>query len=189
MAVYKRKGTNKTEYWYVEISLPSGRKLKRSVGQVGQVTKTIARQYTHELMKEINLQYLHILDSYIPTLQEFSIEYINYARDVKQKRSWQRDEQLLQPLLKLYRTKKLSEITVKDIEDFKFKRLQEVSPATVNRSLSVLRQLFNLAKKWNKFFGENPVSIAGLLEENNQVERILTPEEEGKLIQTSINYL
>jgi len=126
MAVYKRKGTNKTEYWYVEISLPGGRKLKRSVGKVGQVTKTIARQYEHDLKKEIKLGRLDILESYIPTLQEFGIEYINYARDVEQKRSWQRDEQLLQPLLKLYRTKKLSEITVKDIEDFKLKRLQEV---------------------------------------------------------------
>jgi integrase len=189
MAVYKRKGTNKTEYWYVEISLPGGRKLKRSVGKVGQVTKTIARQYEHDLKKEIKLGRLDILESYIPTLQEFSIEYINHARDIKQKRSWNRDEQLLQPLLKLYKSKKLSEITTKDIEDFKLKRLKEVSAATVNRSLSVLRHLFNLAKRWKKFFGDNPVSIVGLLEENNQVERILTPKEEKTLIEASISYL
>jgi len=47
MAIYKRKSRNKegkvTEYWYVEISLPGGRKLKRSVGKVGQVTKAVAR--------------------------------------------------------------------------------------------------------------------------------------------------
>lgn len=189
MAVYKRKGTNKTEYWYVELFLPGGRKLKRSVGKVGQVTKTIARQYEHDLKKQIKLGHLDILESYIPTLQEFSDEYIKHARDVKQKRSWQRDEQLLQPLLKLYRSKKLSEITTKDIEDFKLKRLKEVSAATVNRALSVLRHLFNLAKRWKKFFGDNPVSIVGLLEENNQVERILTPKEEKTLIEASISYL
>jgi len=189
MAIYKRKGTNNNEYWYVEISLPGGRKLKRSVGKVGQVTKTIARQYEHDLKKEIKLGRLDILESYIPTLQEFSDDYINHARDVKQKRSWQRDVQLLQPLLKLYRNKKLSDITTKDIEDFKLSRLQEVSPATVNRSLSVLRHLFNLAKRWKKFFGDNPVSIVGLLEENNQIERILTPNEEKTLIEVSISYL
>jgi len=189
MAVYKRKGTNNTEYWYLEVSLPGGRKLKRSVGKVGQVTKTIARQYEHDLKKEIKLGRLDILESYIPTLQEFSIEYINHARDVKQKRSWQRDEQLLQPLLKLYKSKKLSDITTKDIEDFKLSRLQQVRPATVNRSLAVLRHLLNMAKRWKKFFGDNPVSIVGLLEENNQIERILTPEEEKTLIEASISYL
>ena len=189
MAIYKRKGTNKTEYWYVEISLPGGRKLKRSVGKVGEVTKTIARQYEHVLKKEVKLGRLNILESYIPTLQEFSDEYIKHVRDIKQKRSWQRDVQLLHPLLKLYRNKKLSDITTKDIEDFKLSRLQEVSPATVNRSLSVLRHLFNLAKRWKKFFGDNPVSIVGLLEENNQIERILTPNEEKTLIEVSISYL
>jgi len=132
---------------------------------------------------------LDILESYIPTLQEFSTEYINHARDVKQKRSWKRDAQLLQPLLKLYKSKKLSDITTKDIEDFKLSRLQQVRPATVNRSLAVLRHLLNMAKRWKKFFGDNPVSIVGLLEENNQIERILTPEEEKTLIEASISYL
>ena len=67
--------------------------------------------------------------------------------------------------------------------------MKEVSPSTVNRSLSVLRHLFNLAKRWKKFFGENPVSVAGLLEENSLMERILSPEEQKRLIESSISYL
>jgi len=65
----------------------------------------------------------------------------------------------------------------------------QVSPATVNRSFSVLRHLFNLAKRWKKFYGDNPVSIVGMLEKHNQVERILTLDEENRLLNESISYL
>ncbi len=64
-------------------------------------------------------------------------------------------------------------------------RLTEVAPATVNRELEVLRHLFNLAERWDKFFEKNPVSQAKLIPLNNQMERILTPEEEEKLIKAS----
>ncbi|MGE5443321.1 MAG: site-specific integrase [Ignavibacteriales bacterium] len=43
----------------------------------------------------------------------------------------------------------------------------------------------NLAERWKKFFGKNPVSQAGLLILNNQVERILSPEEEERLLACS----
>lgn len=49
--------------------------------------------------------------------------------------------------------------------------------------------MLNLAKRWKRFFGENPVSVVGMLEENNQIERILTWEEEKKLIDSAIPYL
>lgn len=85
--------------------------------------------------------------------------------------------------------RKLSEITPKDVDDYKESRLDEVSPATVNRELEVLRHLFKLAERWKKFFGKNPVSQAGLLPLNNQVERILTPVEEERLLASSSPHL
>lgn len=193
MAIFKRKVTSKsgkvTEYWYVELNLPGGRKLKRSVGKAGQITKTVARQHENDLKKKLRLGQLDMLQAEIPTLNEIKDDYLIYVRDVKKKRSWTRDAELLKPLAKKFGAKKLSDISTKDIEDFKLSRVKEVSPATVNRSLSVLRHLFNLAKRWKKFFGENPVSIAGLLEENNLIERILAPEEQERLIEASISYL
>ncbi len=47
----------------------------------------------------------------------------------------------------LFGNKKLSEIAANDLEDFKLIRLREVKPATVNRSLLVLRHLLNLFKE------------------------------------------
>jgi hypothetical protein len=178
MSVYKRRVKSSkgkiTEYWYVEVHKPDGGTIKRSMGKAGQVTKAVARQYEADLKKKIRLGQLDMVKAEIPTLNDIKGEYIKYVRDVKQKRSWQRDEELLRPLCKLLGNKRLSDISTKDLEEFKLVRLKEVSPATVNRSLSVLRHLFNLAKRWNKFYGDNPISIVGLLEEHNKVERILT---------------
>jgi len=193
LAVTKRKIPNKSgkksEYWYVEVSIPGGRKIKKSVGKVGQITKAVAREYEQEIKKKIKLGQLGVLQLDIPTLTDFSKEYLNYKRDVDKKRSWKRDEELLVPLNKLLGHKRLSDIKVKDIEEFKIHRLKEVKSSTVNRSLSVLKHLFNLAKKWEKFYGDNPVSTAGLLEENNLIQRILTPKEEESLLHNSAPHL
>ena len=193
MSVYKRPITSKnrkiTEYWYVEVPKPGGGKFKRSIGKVGLVTKSVARQVENEIKKKIKLGQFDMIQADIPTLNEIKDEYLTYVRDVKKKRSWKRDEELLRPLSKLFGNKRLSDISTKDLEDFKLIRLNEVSPATVNRSLSVLRHLFNLAKRWKKFYGDNPVSIVGMLEEHNQVERILSAEEQSRLLDSSIGYL
>ncbi len=86
--------------------------------------------------------------------------------------------------------RKLSEITVGDIDTYKSRRLNEgAKPATLNRELSLIRHLFNLARKWHRSFGENPVSQSGLLSASNLVERILTSEEEERLLSASPKYL
>jgi len=108
---------------------------------------------------------------------------------VKQKRSWKKDQEHLKRFNQVFGEKKLSNITTKDIDDHKQNRLEKVKPATVNRELEVLRHLFYLAKRWKKFFGENPVSESGLLKVSNQIERILTYDEEELLLCNSAVHL
>jgi integrase len=178
----------KYPFWYIRYAVNAIIKWE-SVGEVGMMTKTVAQRKLEERRRQIRLGQLDMIEAQIPTLSEFVPEYIAHMRDVKQKRSWKRDKELLEPLCELFGNKKLSNITAKDLEDFRLVRPQEVKPATVNRSLSVLRTMLNLAKRWKKFFGENPVSIVGMPEENNQIERILTREEEKRLIDEAISYL
>ncbi len=170
----KSKNGKVTEYYYVEVSRPGGGKIKRSVGKVGIATKAMAREMETELKKKIRKKQLGMEEIDVPILNDIKNEYLQYVRDVKKKRSWKRDEELLRPLCELLGNKLLSDISIKDLEEFKLIRLKKVSPATVNRSLSVLRHLYNLAKRWNKFYGDNPASIVGMLEERNQIERILS---------------
>ncbi|MCH7951010.1 MAG: tyrosine-type recombinase/integrase [Candidatus Dadabacteria bacterium] len=192
MGVFKRwhehKDGTKTPYWYYRL-WHNGREIKRSVGEAGIVTKTQAKRVMEETKRRLRLGKFDIFDARIPTLGEFAEEYNKYVRDVKKKRSWSRDRELLSNLCKYFGDKRLSEITPKDIEDYKRMRLKEVKPATINRALSCLKHLFNLAKRWKKYFGDNPVSQVEFFEENNKLERVLTLEEEEKLLACSAPHL
>jgi len=184
----KSKDGVKTPYWYIRYAMNGNMKWE-SVGKVGVVTKDVARARLEERKRQVRLGQLDMIGAKIPTLSNFSDAYIKYQKDVKKKRSWKRDVLSLKYLKSFFGTKKLSEITPKDIDDYKESRIVDVAPATVNRELEVLRHLFNIADRWKKFFGKNPVSQAGLFTLNNQVERILTPEEELRLFNYCNPYL
>jgi integrase len=70
------------------------------------------------------------------------------------------------------------------VEQFKRERLAEgAKNSTVNRDLALLKTMFNKAAKWEMLNCRNPVSIAGMLPENNlHVARSLTEEEAQRLL-------
>jgi integrase len=160
----------------------NGKTRRKTFGKKGVVTKTMAKEMLKKIEQEIKLGQNDMLDAEIPTLREFAKKYIQHVKETIQRKSWYRYEYGLKRLIELHGDKKLSNITPKDVDDYKTLRLRDFQPATVNREIATLRQLYNLAKRWKKFFGENPVSISRLLPEHNQKERILTYEEEIKLL-------
>ncbi len=186
MSVYKRtilsKDGKKSLYWYVEVGLPNGKKLKKSIGKVGQMTKAVARQVEQDLKRKIKLgQWDMVRD--IPTFNDFIPEFVSYIRNIKQNRSWNLTEDCLKIFGKFFGDKKLSQISSADIEDYKRIRTQEGrKPATINKESAFVRHLFNYAKRCKKFYGDNPVSVCGLLPVNNQKTRVLTSEEEALLL-------
>jgi len=192
MGVFKRwhehKDGSKTAYWYIRYTI-NGKDKWESIGKAGPITKTVAQTKLEERKRQVRMGQLDMIGVDIPTLNDFADDYIKHVRDVKKKRSWSRDKELLTSLCSFFGEKKLSEITPKDIEDYKRMRLQEVKPATINLALSCLRHLFNLAKRWKKYFGDNPVTEVDFFEENNNINRILSLEEEERLLSCSIPYL
>ena len=111
-------------------------------------------RYLNKIEQQVKLGQFGLLDNDIPTLQQFSEEFIVYQRDVQRNRSWKKDESHLKRWNKELGVYKLSDITVNHIDDYKLKRIKEVKAITVNRELQALRHLLYLAKKWKKFFGE-----------------------------------
>jgi integrase len=174
--------------WVIEYRL-NGKTKRETIGKKGVVSKTMTREVLNKREQQIKLGQYDMLDAEIPTFNEFAEEYVTYGKDTVKKRSWQRDTYSLRHFGAVYGNKKLSEISVNDVDDYKNRRLQRVKPSTVNRELQCIRNLFNLAKKWKKFFGENPVSASGLIKVENQVERILSADEEQRLLDTSPDYL
>jgi len=125
----------------------------------------------------------------IPTFEVFSKTYLKYIEDVKKNRSLRSTILSIKNFSKAYKNKKLSEIIAELVEQYKKNRLDKgLKPSSVNRELAVIKNLFNYANKNNKFFGKNPISEAGLLEVINAVERILTPKEQERLLD-SCGYL
>ena len=74
---------------------------------------------------------------------DFADEYLEFHS--KHKKSYYTDIKIVGLLKKVFGGKCLHEISTLEIEKFTVKRAAEVSPATVNRALAVLKSMFNRA--------------------------------------------
>lgn len=95
------------------------------------------------------------------------------------KRSWKTDEQRMTVLVEQFGDKTLSQINRQDVERFRSVLAKELSPATVNRYMALLKTLYNKAIEWDKV-KVNPVTRIKQFSETNRI-RYLTEEEEQKL--------
>jgi len=96
------------------------------------------------------------------------------------KRSWRDDLYRSKRLIEVFGNKSLSSISTQDVERFKARLAQEVSLATANRCLALLKTIFNKAVQWGKAQA-NPVEGVKLFKENGQRTRFLSEEEEDRL--------
>jgi integrase len=83
----------------------------------------------------------------------------------------------------------LTEITPMAIEEFKARRSTKVTGSSVNRELALLKRMFNLAITWDLFLAANPVRKVKFFREFNTGLRVVSPEEEKKLLRHASPYL
>lgn len=187
MGIYIRRVKNKegkvAEYYCIDYVV-SGKRKYETVGKKGLISKYQARELLTERKRQIRLGQLGLTKTTIPTLNAFISEYTVYSRDIKRNREWEGATCAIKVFARYYGDKKLSEITPAEIDDYKRIRLGDGrKPAPVNHELSYLNSLFNLARKRKKYFNPiTPVSEAGLLAVDNRRERVLTPQEEERLL-------
>lgn len=115
--------------------------------------------------------------------------YLNLP-EVKVKRSYDRDQLTMNKLIPFFGDRLLKDINPAMVEAYRQKRLSEPSgrtpqfltkPATVNREVACLKTIFNKAVTNGKA-DRNPVMGVKLLKENNERDRILSPEEYIRLL-------
>lgn len=185
--IYEVKGKKKTT-WYISY-YHKGRRIREAISEKKSEAKAAlaAREADilrgrFEFKKDKNVWF-----------EDFTEEYIEYAK--VNKKSWGRDESSLKHLKPFFKDKLLSQITPKDIEEYKKKRLEtdfrnrKIQPGTVNRELQCLRHIFTIAEKFDKFEGKNPVKEVKLFKPREYVLRILKPKEIQKLIKVTKGYL
>jgi len=165
--------------WWVDInSSKLGRRFVKKAASYED-----AKQLEAKVKAEIHQRKKKQLSSQeIPTLEEFWPQYLAHCipknKDVKTKKvRWKNHIKLNFGKLKL------DEITPRIVEKYRQKRLKTVRPATVNRELSVLRNMLTVAVKWGILKYHPLQGISNLPERNQHTGRALTHEETEKLLE------
>ena len=187
--IYSRKTKRGKESWYLDYRNRQGERI-REVAK-GATTREEALIVLQERAGDNLLSSSPALRKYRTVrFSELATVYIEDHAKIK-KRSWKNDDYMVQTSLRPYFGEKLlAEITPLEIERWIRWRLeQDVTKTTVNRGLQVLKKMFNIAIG-EGFTTENPVRQVKLFPEKDNIkERILTEEEEPRLLEACVDYL
>jgi len=124
------------------------------------------------------------------TFEEMATLYMEKYAKVN-KKSWKTSDMVYLRRLKPYfGNYVLSKITTEMIEEYKAKRLEDgLKNSSVNRELSCLRKIFNLALDWS-YLSESPMrKVKSLSEKGSMRERILAEDEEVRLLEAAALHL
>lgn len=187
MGVFKRKNKNgvEGESWYVDYRDPAGKRIIKAIGPkkreaedyLGKMKASIREGRFFDIKKENRTTFKELLDQYLPKIEgmKFYQNALTY---------------FVPAIKEHFGSKLLSEITFKDLEDFREKEKKrptqhetERSNRTVNIEMEFLRRIFNKAVMW-EMLDRSPFDRGeGLFYKNTlKRERALTEGEVKKLI-------
>ncbi|MEO5956867.1 MAG: site-specific integrase [Nitrospiraceae bacterium] len=108
--------------------------------------------------------------------------FLDWTATNKRPRTLRVYRQQIERLARSFSTKTLSQISSFDLERHKRIRVEAGARVQANREIAVLKNLFNKAKTWGMYEGDNPALGVRLLEEPKRRLRYLEPSEEAKLL-------
>jgi integrase len=175
MGLYRRG----TTYWFTVTH--DGRRIQESLQTDNK--KLAEKVYAKKLVDIVEGHHFEATAARTTTFDEMVEKYLS-------KHAHSRDGYTKKPLLDFFGGMMLSQITTPLVADYQDDRLEEVKEATVYQELSMLRRMFNVARKRWKWVRENPVSDGDLsfsVGSRNARDRWLTVEEEHMLLQKATN--
>lgn len=174
MKVYQRG-----KRWYVDFSY-NGKRYRKSAGR----TKREALLKLGEIQRRIEQEERHGIPANAPrSFTEYAEEYLTYARVEKAGSTYIRDTCRTGHLIRAFGDKKLSDITVRDIELYKAARSEAVKHVTVTRELNLLSHMFHRAIDLEYYRKENPVGKVKKYKEPPGRVRYLSLEERIRLLE------
>jgi len=185
--IYIRKTKGGKERWCIDYRDENGERV-RKVAKHAQSREEALLELQSDIRENFENKYGLNQKKLKTKFNEFAIQYLeNYAK--VNNLAWKRVESCLKNLCEFMGACYLRDISPLLIEKYKLKRLnEEIKPATVNRELSVLKRAFNLAIDW-KIVDENPVRNVRFLRQPEPKERILSKDEEERLLEASSEHL
>jgi len=175
VSLYRRKDSN---IWWMSIKTGS----KRIRESTGTENKRLAEKIHAKVITEIQE------DRYFETAKAKRITFREMAEKYISKYEKSRDSHTLKRLLPAFGHLTLYEITTDLVSDYRSERLKTVKPATVYQELSLMRRMFNVARREWKWTRDNPVAdLSFSVGNRNARERWLTQEQEQLLLDCATN--
>jgi integrase len=172
--------------WWIEY-YDHDRRLRRE--RIGPNKAAAEQRYREVMSARTEGRYIKKSPDTITLFKDLSAWYLELP-EVKAKRSYDRDVRSINKMLPFFGERLLKDLNPALVEAYKQKRLSEPSgrtpqyltkPASVNRELACLKTVFSKAVKNGKA-ERNPVQGVKFLKENNERDRILSPEEYSRLL-------
>jgi integrase len=172
--------------FFISYRNATGTKKRHNFGNFGEFTATNARKLAQDLLADIRRGNDPQVDRQEKreelTFEVLADRYIeDYAKD--HKRSWKDDAQRLRDhLLPGIGKRKLSEITLSQLQKIHSRLKKEKSPATANRVAALVKHIFTKAGEW-KLINDNPTMHLKMFTEPPPRDIALTPDQCRELIE------
>jgi integrase len=172
---------DKHGYWFGDIT--HNKKRTRKWFGKGVKGKRLAEHWCAKMTIDRNNKKMGLIEE-MPA-EQFFAQYVGYAKANKAEQSYDRDLITIKHFLPVIKNKKISEVTTKDIELYKSRRLKKVKKATVNRELNTIIAVFNKAVEWGNLI-ESPLKSVKKFKEPKKLPRFFSAKEIEKIL-NSIN--
>jgi len=159
----------------------NGRRVREGVGPSKRMAEMLLAKRTTDAMQGLYFPQKRELGR-MP-FQEFADLYLE--RVVPLMKSIRTEKTRVLRWIKHFRNRPLGQITRAEMEDWRRKKLVTCRPATVNRDLARLRNMFNTAVEWD-LLEASPLEGLRFLRENNARTRYLKLEECDRLTRACI---
>jgi integrase len=178
LSIFKRRypdGRESTD-WYIDYRI-NGKRFKKRIGP----NKKLAEQVLMDIkVKKAKGEYLGVHEVKKIAFTDFLQEYLAWARVNKAQKTYELNRFCGDRLRELF-TGHLAGLTAKQAEGYKVLRRADVSPATVNRELALLKHMCTKAVEWG-YLKSNPLKSVKFLKEPPGRLRYLTPAEMDALL-------
>jgi excisionase family DNA binding protein len=187
-SVILRRTKNKEVKFYIDYQIDGrrARKVLKGISTRAEAVKALNSDVSAALSGKYPWKASNLRMTFLEMADLFLEKYSKVN-----KKGWKKSDRVyLKKLKAFFGRKKLADITAQMIEEYKPKRLSEgLKKSSVNRELSCLRKIFNVAIAWG-YASENPVKKVKFFSESGCLrERVLTEDEEGKLLDACPSYL
>jgi integrase len=193
---YKDSQGRKTGPWFMKY--PCGRdpltgKIKYKIEKVGEFKKLAERAYQKKMVEWAEKKYLDIREESNLTFSQL-VKWFLELPVVRQNKTIKDIERGCRDLDKVFGSMLVKDIKPAMVEKYQHQRLREPtwrgksrSTANVNRTIAVLKRMFNLAVR-EELTDKNPCWKVKLMAESNARDRILSPGELQRLMSNLPNH-